>query len=122
MKKVWVLEKFVPVETTKKDIESLKKTYGDDKDPEIVEFLEKMVGVLQKSIDEHPEGHWVGYACKFNYRQFCQQAFEMIRQHRRDGFKFRVVKAEVEDDAGYWTGYKNSVENDGVLRYLYAVA
>ena len=36
------------------------------------------------------------------------------------GSTFRVVKADIENTAQTWNGYKNPEVNAGVLRYLYA--
>ena len=65
-----------------------------------------------------PDGRWYGFEGKVIYRQFCDVAKAAIRRNPEG--KFRVVEAEIEDDAKTWNGYKMTKVNDGVLRYLMA--
>lgn len=120
MKKVWVLEGFYSNEEMEKDfrgwLECLDKAIasGDEKGRETVE---QILTLTRKNINENPEGEWVGYEGKTNYKQFCDCAINALKA-MSDKKKFRVVEAEIEDEAQYWNGYKVVKENEGVLRYL----
>lgn len=106
MKKVWILEGFITPE--------LMKQWLDD-DKKLLETKKR----LRRAIEQYPDGYWSGYQGNVIYRQFCEVAREMLR-NMKNRMKFRVVTAEIEDNAKYWTEYRNPVENAEVLRYLMA--
>lgn len=114
MKKVWVLEKLETVEEMRETINRLADMAeaGD-------EMADELFTRLMKDLLDNPNGKWHGYCGKLNYKDFCWDAKDTIRRAEK-GTKFRVVKAEIENDAKYWTNYVNAVENEGVLKYLYA--
>ena len=123
MKKVWILEKFVNAEEQAKHyadfvvmIENAKA--NGEYSAEQIAQLENGIAAYKKVVDENPNGRWCGFEGKVIYRQFCDVAKAAIRRNP-DG-KFRVVEAEIEDDAKYWNGYKMTKVNEGVLRYLMA--
>lgn len=123
MKKVWILEKFASAEEEVKHYEEVKEMVENAKNnPEMTEEqiaqLEQFAANYKKVVDENPDGRWYGFEGKIIYRQFCDVAKAAIRRNP-DG-KFRVVEAEIQDDAKYWAGYKMTKVNDGVLRYLMA--
>jgi hypothetical protein len=123
MQKVWILEIFRTREKMLEDIEETRSFRTKELTPEQIEFVDKLEAGQQKELDDHPDGYWTGTQGKCIYRQFCEVAKETLRYHLReknDGSRFRVVKAEIADDAKYWPGYVNAVENEGVLRYLLA--
>ena len=68
-------------------------------------------------IAENPKGMWLGWEGKISYRQFCEVAKSSLRR-APSSYKFRVIEAEIENNAKYWGGYKCVKENDAVLRYL----
>ena len=122
MKKVWVLEKFASAEEMAKHHEEHKAMVAMAKDAgksaEEIASLEEFVADYEKVIRNNPDGRWYGFEGKVIYRQFCDCAKAAIRRNP-DG-EFRVVEAEIGDDAWSWLGYKNAKVNDGVLRYLMA--
>ena len=122
MKNVWILEGFVTREQMDKSLEDLKKTVEKADTEELKKVSVDWMETYQKIIDENPEGYWLGYQGKTNYRQFCECAKETLRNMKKEGMEWRVVKGQIADDAQYWNGYKNNpVEvNDGVMRYLWA--
>lgn len=123
MKKVWILEKFASHEEMVKNSEEMKmmvemaKKNGTMKPEEITAF-EIALANREKKVNENPNGRWYGFEGKIIYRQFCDVAKAAIRRNP-DG-KFRVIEAEIGDDDKYWTNYKMTKVNDGVLRYLMA--
>lgn len=123
MKKVWILEKFATTEEEIKhynDFKELLETAKENNNltEEQISQLNESLANFKKIVDENPDGRWYGFEGKVIYRQFCDVAKAAIRRNP-DG-KFRVVEAEIEDDAQYWTGYKFVKVNDGVYRYLMA--
>ena len=123
MKKVWILEIFRTREAMLADIEETRSFRAKDLTPEQLEVVDQLEAGQQKELDKHPDGYWSGTQGKCIYRQFCDAAKGTLRYHlreKKDGSRFRVVKAEIADDAQYWPGYVNAVENEGVLRYLLA--
>lgn len=122
MKKVWILEKFASAEElakTQADMEEmLEAVKADDKSEIDIPSVEMAVAKHKEMMLANPDGRWYGFEGKIIYRQFCDVAKAAIRRNP-DG-KFRVVEAEIDDDANYWTGYKMTKVNDGVLRYLMA--
>lgn len=121
MKKVWILEKFTSPEETLESIrENEELLEAQTGNPACQEIVSQVIAKLRKIHEKNPDGYWFGYEGKSNYTQFCWTAKDFMRRHKNDGWKLRVVKAEVADDAKYWLGYKNAEENEGVLKYLYA--
>lgn len=118
MKKVWILEKFATAEEQAKSYENLKAMAEMAKTPEEVTAFETAITNYEKVMNENPDGRWYGFEGKVIYRQFCDVAKAAIRRNPEG--KFRVVEAEIEDDAKYWNGYKMTKVNDGVFRYLMA--
>lgn len=123
MKKVWILEKFATAEEEIKHYNDFKELLETAKknnnmtEEQISQFNESLAN-FKKIVDENPNGRWYGFEGKTIYRQFCDVAKAAIRRNP-DG-KFRVVEAEIDDDAQYWTGYKFIKVNEGVYRYLMA--
>lgn len=121
MKKVWILEKFASTEDMIKSYNDTKAIIDDENngltEDQIVLYKEHLVR-YENLMNENPNGHWYGFEGKVIYRQFCDVAKAAIRRNPEG--KFRVVEAEIEDNAKYWNGYKMTKVNDGVLRYLMA--
>lgn len=123
MKKVWILEKLYLPEETKKSIvemeEMLENVRNNPEAPaEGICCMENTISALKQRLADFPEGYWLGFEGKVIYSQFCQVAKDAIR--RNPGAQFRVVEAQIEDDAKYWLGYKGVKVNEGVFRYLMA--
>lgn len=123
MKKVWILEKLYKPEETLKSISDMEEILRTaPKNPaateEGLEMVKKAISSLQQKLEDYPEGYWLGFEGKTVYSQFCSVAKAALRRHPTA--TFRVVKAEIEDDAQFWPGYKNPQVNEGVLRYLMA--
>jgi len=121
MKKVWILESYIGKEEMKKsedDVMDMIAFYEEKGEPDSVKTCRELLEQVQKKHRENPDGYWLGYQGKINYKAFCDESRGTMKnlKHR----KFRVLKAEIEDDADTWSNYVNGVENDGVLRYLYA--
>ena len=121
MKKVRILEKF---ETHEEMVKYLADYEGEmfenvkATNPLKVGEFELFIERYKEQIEVNPNGRWIGFDGKSNYRQFCDVARASIR--RNPNAKFRVVEGEIPDDAKYWVGYKFVKENEGVLRYLMA--
>lgn len=123
MKKVWILEKLYLPEETKKSIiemeEALDIIRNNPEAPvEGISCMENTISTLKQRLADFPDGYWLGFEGKVIYRQFCQVAKDAI--NRNPDFTFRVVSAEIADDAKSWMGYQNPTVNEGVLRYLMA--
>lgn len=118
MKKVWILEKFISREECEKMIEEFSNILNTADNKIIAEDYEKVLHNLNKKIEDNPDGYWSGFEGKSNYKDFCFTARQAIR--RQPTFKFRVIEAEIPDDANYWIGYNINKVNDGVYRYLMA--
>lgn len=120
MKNVWILERFVPAEETMAHIAEIEQMEVDTE--ELQKTKEMIIECNREVLKKNPNGHWCGYVGKSNYKAFCENAKDFMRMHKNGLLKsgIRVVKAQIEDDAKYWTGYKNAVVNDGVTKYLYA--
>ena len=117
MKTVWVLERKVPVQETVDHIKELREW----NDPE----SDRVAAKLEAELAENPDGYWLGYVGRSNYRDWCWDAKDFIRRHKGTEFgkaPLRVVKAQIPDNSRTWVGYTNAVVNEGVLRYLYATA
>lgn len=120
MKKVWILEKFIPADEARKSIEFNKELMVNPSVTDEVKFgIEQAIKVMAKRLEETPEGYWIGWEGKTVYRQFCDVAKAALRRADKS-WKFRVVEGEIEDDAKYWVGYTFVKVNEGVLRYLMA--
>lgn len=121
MRKVWILEKFDTVEDMTRVRDEIQRMFDDaEPDSEEQATAKRILDKCNEDLEEYPEGRWHGHEGKFNYKDFCYVAKAAIRRDRNA--KFRVVAAEVEDDAKYWLGYQNPVVNEGVMKYLYATA
>ena len=119
MAKVWILERFYSREWLLDKCAEYYKLGRDNADNrELFETITKVYDTFAKDLEENPDGMWCGFEGKTNYKQFCYCAKGAIRRNK--GVKFRVVRAEIADDAKFWLGYKNPVVNENVLRYLYA--
>ena len=122
MKKVWILEKWIDRKACEEMLEDFKNMFSNPqfKDEEACsKTVKRFTDYLS---DPNFEGYWCGHEGKSKYSDFCSVAADFIYRHKNDNYKLRVVSAQIEDDAKYWTGYKNPVENEGVLRYLYVKA
>ena len=120
MKNVWVLERFIDAEEMKATLARVEELLAVAETEEQVKVVTESIDAYKKRIAENPEGHWLGYEGKCDYKEFCYVAKEFLRRNNFPNAKLRVVKAQVADDSKYWTNYKNPVENEKVLRYLYA--
>ena len=120
--KIWILEGFVTPEMIQEDIEKTRALAESVTKEEDLKLCQDMIESHEKRLEDHPGGYWMGYDGKTDYRTFCEFAKRTLRHYRDDnGRKWRVLKAEIPDDAKYWIGaYTNGVENEGVLRYLKA--
>lgn len=123
MKKVWILEKLYTPEETKKSITKMEEMLKDIRNnPEAtaegISCMENTLSTLKQRLADFPEGYWLGFEGKIIYRQFCQVAKAAI--NRNPDCTFRVVSAEITDDAKFWLGYQNPNINGGVLGYLMA--
>ena len=120
MKKVWVLEKFESNEMMIKTLSNLEQTFKecmDSLDEKGIASMFQTISSYKKMIAENPNGMWLGWEGKISYRQFCEVAKSALRR-APSSYKFRVIEAEIDDNAQYWNDYKIIRENDGVLRYL----
>ena len=121
MKNVWILEKWVTVDGLMDQRADLQKWMAEeDQRADLKETCQKVIEAIDKKMAECPDGYWCGWEGKTIYRQFCSVAKECLRRYDGKPDRFRVVKAQIEDDAKEWCDYVNPVENEGVLRYLYA--
>lgn len=121
MMKIWVLESFVNADSQNNTVEEFKGFLADavkESNEELIECLKKAIDHCEKFNLANPDGHWSGIMSKKNYKNFCYEAKDTMRRHK--DWQFRVVKAEIEDNATTWVGYTNAVVNDGVLKYFYA--
>lgn len=120
MKKIWILEGYI---TRERMIESVKEAEETLKNvaPEHVETAREMLAAQKKRLAENPEGYWFAYQGRTNYNVFCNDSRQTMRNLKERKMKWRVLKAEISETAKYWPGqYVNGIENDGVMRYLYA--
>lgn len=125
MKNVWVLERFVTVEDMKNHIADFKDIIAETENEENEDYrrtAQEMLENTEKQLEENPEGYWMGYIGKSNYKVFCNEAKDFMRRHENDLLKsgVRAVKVQIGDSEKYWIGYENAIVNDGVTRYLYA--
>jgi len=121
MKAVWILEQYATREELEKNVQDALEMQANAPE-EHKQTAADFVAAAQKLLDNNPNGHWYGTEGKIIYREFCEVSKAFIRRHKGDNLKLRVVKAEIADEAQYWLGYKNPVENEGVLKYLLATA
>ena len=122
MKNVWILERFVTTEETQKHITETKQMQAAADTEENKQTAQMIIDNLENTLKEYPDGYWLGYVGKSNYKDFCYEAKNFMRRNKDSLLKsgVRVVKAQIVDDAKYWPGYVNAVINEGVTRYLYA--
>lgn len=118
MKKVWILEKFASREEMEKSLSALNEILESANDEKQIDACKQVVENYKNLIEENPEGRWYGFEGKTIYNQFIVTARNAIR--RNPNGKFRVVEAEISDEATMWLGYKFVKVNDGVLKYLMA--
>ena len=130
MKKVWILERY---ETKKELIAQVAGMYDmakfakeNEEDANVTKHFEETAKNFEEMVNALPDdgGRWSGWEGKSNYKVFCNVAIDAINrdaeQFGKSKHQFRVVEAEIEDDAKYWAGYKFIKVNEGVTRYLYA--
>lgn len=120
MKKVWILERFASREEVE---QKLFEVTNMEVPAEAEETRTRLIDLYTERLETCPDGYWYGIQGKTNYKVFCQCAKDSIiadKEYNHGKSKYRVVKAEVADDAKYWGGYTNAVVNEGVLKYLYA--
>lgn len=121
MKKVWILEKFETAEDARKVIEEYKQLAarpGMTEDQ--IGLLNTVIANQESRLEQNPEGYWYGFEGKIFYNQFVSCAKAAI--HRNPEGKFRVVEAEIDDDAWTWMGYKAVKVNDGAMAYIKKMA
>ena len=121
MKKVWILETFYSREEMDKSYKSILELLdkaNKENNLEGIKAGEEMRDAYKKTLIANPNGRWAGFEGKTNYKEFCYCAKAALR--RNPNMKFRVVKAEIPDDAKYWIGYINPEVNEGVYKYLLA--
>lgn len=121
MKKVWILEAFYSreeMDKSYKDILELLDEAIKNNNLEGIKAGEEMRDAYKKTLEANPNGRWTGFEGKTNYKEFCYCAKAALR--RNPDKEFRVVKAEIPDDAKYWVGYINPEVNEGVYKYLLA--
>ena len=116
--KVWILERFYSIEELQK-VQADVYEFGRSADTEGQQNVwSKVFDRYTELIRNNPNGIWSGIEGKINYRDFCYCARQAIERNKDS--RLRVVTADITDDAKYWTGYKNPVVNEKVLRYLCA--
>ena len=118
MKSVWVLEILRTKEDLDKQLNDCRAMIDLAQDEKCMEMLNSVIKSLEQDMRDYPDGKFVGIEGKIYYCDFTYCARECMRRNKDK--KFRVVKAEIEDNAKYWMCYKNPIINEGVLRYLYA--
>lgn len=119
--KVWVLEKFTsPTEIVKTLIDMIELVESSRSccSTEDSQNLDKGLDQFENKIEENPSGFWSGFEGKTSYKQFCNVAKDAIE--RNPNAKFRVVEAEIDDNATTWTSYRLVSVNNKVLKYLRA--
>lgn len=119
--KVWVLEKFAsPTEMIKTliDIIEMVESSRSSCSVEDSQKLDEGLDQFENKIEENPSGFWSGFEGKTSYKRFCNVAKDAIE--RNPNAKFRVVEAEIDDNATTWTSYRLVSVNDKVLKYLRA--
>lgn len=106
------------------DLVKFKEMRDETKKDETMKHLwdtaDMIVENHEKRMADKPNGYWYGTEGKIKYKEFCEVARAAIERNKGKSLKFRVVKAELADDAETWVGYKNPIENEGVLKYLLA--
>ena len=111
-KSVWILERWVSREEMEKDIKQIESADNAS---------EYMLLAFRKMLELHPEGYWCGCEGKSNYSQFLRCAERHVKD-RSDNITYRVVVADIPNDAQYWAGYKNPVEDNEALSTIYEIA
>lgn len=127
-KKIWVLQRWI-------DRNGMDKTYNEmldmvtfckenGADAKVTASFQDSADRYKEKMEQNPDGYWLGYVGRSNYRGFCRDAKESLRgfikERKESAENFRVVEATTEDDAKTWTGYTVVKVNDGVLKYLLA--
>lgn len=120
MKKVWILEGFISKEAMENELKSLYEMKTKAKLPEQIDACDELIRFCIDRIDKNPEGRWLGYQGKTNYKEFCYCAHETLRNMKKERMKWRVVEAFIKDSASTWAGYETIRENVGVMKYLWA--
>lgn len=122
MKKIWILEGYITRERLEECLEEAKAMKAKlPENSEHIETANELIRIHENSIEKYPNGYWLGYQGKINYNDFCYEAKRTMKNLKDRKMKWRVLKAEIPEDAKYWVNqYVNGIENDGVLRYLYA--
>jgi len=122
--KVWILEAFATKEKLEADLAQFKEmrdeTKKDESKKDLWDTADMIVEVHEKLVAENPNGHWYGFEGKVNYKDFCYVAKQALIRNKGKNMKFRVMKAEIDDNAETWIGYRNAEENVGVMKYLLA--
>ena len=118
MKAVWILEVLKTPGEWGEALEESKELLDMDMDERSKEMTLSYIRKLEEKIANYPDGKFEGTVGRSIYNQFTRDAKEVILRNKDK--QYRVVKAEIEDDAQYWVKYQNAVENPGVLKYLYA--
>ena len=113
MKNVWILERWMD----RNKYVQMSQEFFQMSEEGIPEAIEVVRRIESKLNDPNFIGEWCGVVGKSNYNNFCWEAAHSIKYVKN--VKFRVVKAQIKDDATEWVNYVNPVENEGVLRYLY---
>lgn len=116
MKNVWILEAFETRERMDEVLNEFNDMLSLPNTDEVKAELVRITENHKNTISNNPNGMWYGFEGKVPYNQFIDVASDALI--RNPDKKFRVVKAEIEDNAEYWLNYKNPVENPGVLRYI----
>lgn len=123
MKKVWVLEKWATPEEMAQTLADFEEMARDAEERgESEEFITKTRELADKVRERNaanPDGMWRGSIGRVNYKQFCEVAKDELRMSDKSN-KYRVVEAQIKDDAHTWVKYTDARENVGVMKYLMA--
>ena len=103
-----------------KDLQELYDMKEKAETTEQIDTCQEMIDIYQKKMDKNPEGYWLAYQGKTNYKQFCYCAHETLQNMRKQKMQWRVVEGAIEDKAQTWAGYETIKENTGVMKYLWA--
>ena len=120
MKKVWILEGFISKEKMEKSLKDLYDLEKKATTKDQIDSCLEMIDLYEKKLHENPDGYWLAYQGKTNYKYFCDEAHSTMRNLRKDKMKWRVIEGSIRDDAKTWCGYEVVKENAGVMKYLWA--
>lgn len=120
MKKVWVLEGLVTKQQMEEDLKSFQDMRTKATTKIEIESCDTMIRLQEYRIDKYPEGRWLAYQGKTNYKQFCYDSKQTLRNMKKHNMQWRVVEGAIQDNATTWVGYKITKENEGVMKYLWA--